>query len=98
MKSQQLEQIAELRRHNFSYNFIGNALELSPNTVKSICRRKSFEASGARKTKAEKAAAVLCKNCRKPMPIHARKDAVFCSDYCRTAWRRRNLKAIPKEA
>ena len=43
------QRIAELRQQNYSYSFIGKVLSLSPNTVKSICRRKNFDASGPRK-------------------------------------------------
>ena len=69
MTKQQLEQIAALRRENYPYSFIGRELGLSPNTVKSICQRKGFAASGARKTKAEKqnarSAAIAINHCRK---------------------------------
>lgn len=96
MTAQQRESIAELRAKNFPYSFIGKALNLSPNTVKSICRRNGYVAHGERKTKAEKQSVVLCKNCRKPFPEGTRTDAVFCSDYCRTVWRRNNRKIIEK--
>ncbi len=92
MTAQQLEHIAALRQHNYPYSFIARELSLSLNTVKSICRRKGYKAVGSRKTKSEKENAVLCKNCRKPLPEGIRSDAVFCSDYCRTVWRRNNLK------
>lgn len=96
MTAQQLEQIAALRHCNYPYSFIGRELELSPNTVKSVCRRRGFEAVGTRKTKAEKATALLCKNCRKPLPEGMRQGAMFCSDHCRTEWRRKNRKVIEK--
>ena len=62
MTEQQLEQIAALRRENYPYSFIGRELGLSPNTVKSICQRKGFAASGTRKTKAEKQNAPIAGN------------------------------------
>ncbi len=96
MTLRQLDQIATLRLHNYSYNFIGRELNLSPNTVKSVCRRRGFKAIEARKTKAEKESAVLCKNCRKPLPKGTRIDATFCSDYCRSEWWRRNRKVVEK--
>lgn len=96
MTARQLEQIAALRERNYPYSFIGRVLALSPNTVKSICRRKGFRASGSRKTKREKATAVLCRNCRKPLPADMRSDAVFCCESCRTEWRRSNRKIIQK--
>lgn len=87
--SDQLLRIAELRQQNYSYRFIGDILSLSPNTVKSICRRKHFEATGPRKTKAEKQNAPLCKNCRRLL-TGGRNDRTFCSEKCRTDWWRRN--------
>ncbi len=96
MTARQLEQIAALRQRNYPYSFIGRELAISPNTVKSICRRKGYEAEGSRKTKAEKMAANLCKNCHKPLSVGVRSDAVFCSDACRIDWRRRNRKVVQK--
>ena len=94
MTANQLEQIAVLRRENYPYSFIGRELGLSPNTVKSICRRKGLEATGSRKTKAEKQNAPLCRYCHKPLRGTVRRGALFCSDYCRTKWRRENRKII----
>ena len=94
--SDQLLRIAELRQQNYSYRFIGDVLSLSPNTVKSICRRKHFEASGPRKTKAEKGSAVFCKNCRKLLDHGGRKDRIFCSDACRMAWWKKTRKITEK--
>ena len=92
MTASQGESIAAMRLQNYSYSFIGRALDLSPNTVKSYCRRRGFEAIGPRKTKAEKLNAILCKNCHKPLPETARKDATFCSDNCRAEYRRKSRK------
>ena len=94
MTVKQLEQIAALRQCNYPYSFISRELGLSINTVKSICRRKGLETTGPRKTKAEKEAAMICKNCHKPMPMTIRRDALFCSDRCRTEWRRKNRRII----
>ena len=96
MTVQQLDRIAALRQHNYPYSFIAREVSMPLNTVKSICRRKGFSAFGARKSKAEKQNAALCKNCRKPIPEGTRADAVFCSDYCRTVWRRNNRRIIEK--
>lgn len=90
------QRIAELRQQNYSYSFIGKVLSLSPNTVKSICRRKNFDASGPRKTKAEKQNAVLCKNCHKPLGLDGRKNRLFCSDACRMEWWANKRRIIEK--
>ena len=94
MTAQQRERIAELRAQNYPYSFIGKALDLSPNTVKSVCRRKNFEAHGRRKTKAEKQSVVLCKNCKKP--VEGRKGQLFCSEACRMEWWKTHRKIVEK--
>lgn len=96
MTTAQRECIAELRAQNYPYSFIGKALDLSPNTVKSVCRRKSFEAHGNRKTKTEKQNAVLCKNCHKPLDDKGRRDRLFCTESCRMEWWKNNRKIIEK--
>lgn len=83
------QRIAEFRQQNYSYRFIGHILNLSPNTVKSICRRQGFAAEGPRKTKVEKQNAPLCKNCHRLL-IRGRSDRAFCSEKCRSDWWRNN--------
>ena len=94
MTGQQLEQIAALRRKNYPYSFIGRELGLSPNTVKSVCRRKGFGATGLRKTKAEKLNAPICRYCHKI--IDGRKGQNFCSEFCRIEWWKARRKVIAK--
>lgn len=94
MTGQQLEQIAALRLENYPYSFIGRELGLSPNTVKSVCRRKGFGATGSRKTKAEKLNAPICRYCHKI--INGRKGQNFCSEFCRIEWWKARRKVIAK--
>ena len=98
MTTSQCERIAEMRLQNYSYSFIGRALDLSPNTVKSICRRQGFPAKGPRKTKEEKQNTILCKNCRKPLGQNGRKDRLFCTESCRIEWWKNNRKVIEKKS
>ena len=97
MTAQQLERIEELRAQNYPYSFIGRELDLSSNTVKSICRRKGFHAFGSRKTKAEKQHPPLCKNCHRVLTGAGRSDRQFCSAKCRAAWWRSQREVIKKE-
>lgn len=90
------QRIAELRQQNYSYRFIGDALSMSPNTVKSICRRKHFDAIGPRKTKAEKQRTSICKNCYRTLDQDGRKNRLFCSDSCRTEWWKHNRRITEK--
>ena len=96
MTTQQLEAIAIMRFENYPYQFIGNHLGIPVNTVKSICRRLEIETLKPRKTKAEQQNTRFCKNCDKPLSLSSRSDAVFCSDYCRVKWRRKNRRIIEK--
>lgn len=89
------ERIAEMRLQNYSYSFIGRALNMSPNTVKSFCRRQGFVAEGPRKSKDEKQNALLCKNCHRIL-TGSRNDRAFCSEMCRAEWRRKHFK-VTKE-
>lgn len=96
MTTEQLNLIESLRRLNYPYSFIARELNISMNTIKSICRRNGYIAIGRRKTKAEKLQAPICKCCHKPLPKGMRSDAQFCSAYCRKKWHREQLKTIQK--
>ena len=95
MTVSQCERIAEMRLQNYFYCFIGRALDMSPNTVKSICRRQGFAAKGPRKSKVEKQNALLCKKCNRLL-IGGRSDRTFCSGKCRSEWRRKHFKIVAK--
>ena len=70
--------IEALRKENYSYACIAKTLGLSPNTVKSICRRNGYVPKQEFKTKAEKSVLQICKNCS-----HKK---YFCCDACRIEW------------
>ena len=91
-----MQRIAALRQQNYSYRFIGEVLSLSPNTVKSICRRKHLKATGPRKTKAQKLTARICQNCGAILPSNSNQEQKFCSDKCRRNWWKRNRRIIEK--
>ncbi|MBQ7802558.1 DUF2116 family Zn-ribbon domain-containing protein [Candidatus Saccharibacteria bacterium] len=84
----QLTIIANLRAENYSYASIAKQLGMSPNTVKSICLRKGIlTPDKPRKTKTEKAALQICKQCGKPIDNSwNRIGKSFCSDKCRTSF------------
>lgn len=98
MDAEKMEVISCLRELNYPYSFIANELKMSINTVKSICRRAGIRPRvHQRKTKEEKKTANICKCCHKPLPDSKRKDSQFCSGYCRTKWRRQNIKVTEKK-
>lgn len=98
MEKRQMESIERLRHENYSYRFIGDALGIPPNTVKSICRRNHFGTSGNRKTKAEKQAARVCQNCGTLLTAGGRQGQKFCSDACRRGWWKKHRKNVQKQA
>ncbi len=83
-----LQAIQTLRKQNYSYASIAQALGMNANTVKSLCRRSGIETPNIpRKTKAEKRLLQVCKQCGKPIDNpwnRVRKS--FCSDHCRTLY------------
>ena len=91
-----LDSIRELRRENYSYQFIGDTLGIPMNTVKSTCRRYGFVAVEPFKSKEEKAHAPICKYCHKLLPKSNRGKS-FCSATCRAKWWReqRTISIIP---
>ena len=90
------QRIAELRQQNYSYRFIGDALSMSPNTVKSICRRCGYDAFGDRKTKAEKLSTRFCQNCGAVLLHCGNREQKFCSDSCRRKWWKINRRITEK--
>ena len=74
--------ILALRQQGRSYQKIAEQLILSPNTVKSVCRRSKAEAPAP-----EMSTLDTCKNCGAPLPSSvAGRKRTFCSDKCRYAW------------
>lgn len=84
MDRKTMENIAALRRQNFSYACIGEKLGMPSNTVKSICRRRDIQpVDMRRKTKAEKAALAICRYCGRELVFTSAQKKQFCNDHCR---------------
>ena len=71
-----------------TYRQIGEKLGLSPDTVKTFCRRNT-----PREDRTEASASSQCRNCGAPVhPLPGRRERLFCCPACRTAyWRKHNL-------
>ena len=83
--------ILALRQQGRSYQKIVEQLILSPNTVKSVCRRCEAEAPAP-----ETSTLDTCKNCGAPLPPSAAgRKRTFCSDKCRYAWWNRSRRKQP---
>ena len=76
------------REQHMTYRQIGEKLGLSPDTVKTFCRRNTPQ-----EDRTEASASSQCRNCGAPVhPLPGRRERLFCSPACRTAyWRKHNL-------
>lgn len=82
MTGTQKDLILAMRQQGMTYAGIAGELGLSPNTVKSICRRSDVKIQPPEET-----ADGVCKNCGAPLPPNAGgRKRVFCGDPCRYAW------------
>ena len=88
MTQEQKTLILYYREQHMTYRQIGEKLELSPDTVKTFCRRKR-----AQSERTEESVQAQCRNCGAPVhPLPGRRERLFCSPACRTAyWRKHNL-------
>ena len=92
MTNEQRDRIAAMRRQDYGYIKIAQALGLSDNTVRSYCRRNGLDKGTMYNIN-------LCKKCRKPIKITGGcKPKIFCSDACRTQWWNSHLDSVDKRA
>lgn len=74
--------IFSMRKQGRTYQEIAGQLDLSPNTVKSLCRRNGISIAVP-----EKSTLDICKCCGSPLRRSGkRRQKSFCSDKCRYAW------------
>ena len=88
MTKEQKTLILYYREQHMTYRQIGEKLGLSPDTVKTFCRRNTPQ-----EDRTETSASSQCRNCGAPVhPLPGRRERLFCSPACRTAyWRKHNL-------
>ena len=88
MTQEQKILILHYREQHMTYRQIGEKLGLSPDTVKTFCRRNTPQ-----EDRTETSTSSRCRNCGAPVhPLPGRRERLFCSPACRTAyWRKHNL-------
>ena len=88
MTKEQKTLILYYREQHLTYRQIGEKLGLSPDTVKTFCRRNGLQADAVKGN-----AGIQCKNCGAPIQsLPGKRKRLFCSPACRTAnWRKHNL-------
>lgn len=100
MTDKEKSQIIKLRAAGNGYGRIAQTLGISPNTVKSFCRRNNISTE----TKEDTATDILgettyCENCgREIQQIAKRKKKRFCCDKCRNAWWNSHLDQVKRKA
>ncbi len=82
MTEHEKEQITQLRLEGKSYGCIARDVELSENTVKSVCRRNSI-----RTPKQAAESNTVCPQCGAQLsPMQTSRPRRFCSNVCRMRW------------
>lgn len=93
MTKDEKEKIAFLRQEGLGYKRIASKLNVSPEAVKSYCRRNGL--TGV----ASKAAISLCRNCGKALPVSKPgRQRKFCCDQCRRQWWKEHPQLINRAA
>jgi len=88
MTEREIVRITQLQKQGLGYRRIASELRLSPNTVKSYCKRHPVAVETYDKS--------LCKNCMTPLVKH-KQTKQFCSDQCRTSWWNRHRALMKKK-
>ena len=84
MTEYQRNEIRRLRIAGNSYTQISDILQLSRNTVKSVCQRCDFQPTSEASTSND---LEHCRNCGTTISqVVGRKRRYFCSEDCRRAW------------
>lgn len=85
--------ILTMREQGETYSKIANALGLSLNTVKSICRRNCVIIDHS--DRSQNRDHVLCRCCGKPLEHSKGKNRLFCNNKCRYVWWNRHKSRQP---
>lgn len=87
----QKHMVTNLRLQGLTYAEIAVITELSPNTVKSFCRRRHIKID-----EAEPSERNICKNCGRPLTQQpGAKKKAFCNAQCRTEWWNKSRRRHP---
>ena len=94
MKNEQKELIESYRRKGVGYKQIAKELEMSPNSVKSYCRRNKLSNEDLKKEDGESS----CEQCGTIIhQVKGRKQKRFCSDRCRNLWWNSHLDQVKRK-
>ena len=95
MTEEQKELIEVYRRRGVGYKQIAKELEMSPNSVKSYCRRNKLSNEDLNREAGESS----CEQCGTIIhQVKGRKHKRFCSDKCRNQWWNSHLEQVKRKA
>ena len=95
MTNEQKLMIEAYRKKGVGYKQIAKELEMSPNSVKSYCRRNNLSNENLKQIDGESS----CEQCGKIIQqIKGRKHKRFCSDKCRNQWWNAHLDQVKRKA
>lgn len=95
MTDEQKELIEVYRRRGVGYKQIAKELEMSPNSVKSYCRRNKLSNEDLNREAGESS----CEQCGTIIhQVKGRKHKRFCSDKCRNQWWNSHLEQVKRKA
>lgn len=95
MTNEQKNMIEAYRRKGVGYKQIAKELGMSPNSVKSYCRRNHLSNEDLKRNEDE----TFCEQCGKTIQqVKGRKRKRFCSDKCRNSWWNAHLDLVKRKA
>ncbi|MGO5139529.1 RNA polymerase subunit sigma-70 [Streptococcus alactolyticus] len=86
-------EIIRLRKNGLSYKDISICLNMSINTIKSVCRRLKVEKQSI---DTNRSVCLLCK--ASLTQINGKKEKKYCSDICRMKWWNAHLEKVNKKS
>lgn len=97
MTNEQKQRIAELRSTGISYAKIGEALDISKDTIKTFCRRNNLTVK--QEPSASNATPTVCRECGVSLvQTEKQKPRIFCSKECREKWWHSHPEKLNKKA
>ena len=98
MNDVQKTQILNLREKGLGYGKIARELGISPNTVKSFCRRNCADTETEEHVSVSIGEVTRCENCGSDIRQNLkRKHKRFCCDKCRNAWWNSHLNLVKRK-
>lgn len=95
MTKEEKIQIEAYRRKGIGYKQIAKELGISPNSVKSYCRRNKLQNEDLEQITME----TVCEQCgERILQKKGRKRKRFCSDRCRNQWWNAHLDQVKRKA